>query len=285
MLMDINQLRKEEHLSASGVSDYRDCSLLYRFGRVDKLPIEFTNDALVLGTAVHEVLAEFYQEILIGRKMTAKELTVLFTKSWKKLAYKRKDIQYSEGKDYDTILLTGKELMLTYYTSLLEEEYTILSIEEPFSFYVEGVPVPIIGVYDLVIEDSAGVVTIIDHKTTSRAYSVDEVQKNFQLSVYHLGAKRTDFSDREIYLRFDCLIKTKKPKFEQYYSIRSEEDDIRTVRVIREVWNGISKGVFIPNTSSWKCNYCLYRDACDEWFRKSEEENINMEEILNGKAQ
>jgi len=276
--MDINELRKEAHLSASGVSDYRDCSLLYKFGRVQKIPIEVTSDALILGASVHYVLAEFYQEILIGRKMTAKELTVLFTKSWKQLAFKKKNIEYSEGKDYNTILLTGKELLLTYHTSIPEEEYTILSIEEPFSFTIEGVPVPIIGVYDLVIEDSAGVVTIIDHKTTSRAYSVDEVDKNFQLSVYHLGAKRTDFSDREIYLRFDCLIKTKKPKFEQYYSIRSKEDDIRTIRIIQQVWDGISKGVFIPNTSSWKCNYCFYKDACDEWFQKTEIENLKMEE-------
>ena len=267
--MEIAELRKYSHLSASAITDYMDCGLLYKFGRIDKLKQEFTSDALVLGTAIHEVLAEFYSEILIGRRINAKELINLFEKFWKELAFERKDIQYNKNKDYDTIMILGKELLSTYHNTLRDEEFTIISIEESFSFYVESVPIPVIGVYDLVIEDSSGVVTIVDHKTTSRAYSNNDVDKNFQLSVYHLAARKTGYENSELLLRFDCLIKTKKPKFEQYYSTRSEEDEIQTIKEIQQVWNGINKGVFIPNTRSWKCNYCSFKNACNEWFQQS----------------
>ena len=55
--MDIQELRNEPHLSASSVGDYIDCGLLYRFGRIDKIPPEFRADALEFGAVIHQVLA------------------------------------------------------------------------------------------------------------------------------------------------------------------------------------------------------------------------------------
>ena len=74
------------------------------------------------------------------------------------------------------------------------------------------------------------------------------------------------FSDFEILLKFDCLIKTKTPKFEQYYSIRTDTDETRMVRKAQAVWRGIKQGVFVPNDTSWKCNNCFYKKPCDDWL-------------------
>ena len=41
--MELSELRKKPHLSASGVNEYIECGLLYRFGRIDRLPKEFLN--------------------------------------------------------------------------------------------------------------------------------------------------------------------------------------------------------------------------------------------------
>jgi putative RecB family exonuclease len=62
------------------------------------------------------------------------------------------------------------------------------------------------------------------------------------------------------------LIKTKTPKFEQYYTTRSEVDERRLAKKIIQVWDGISKGVFVPNDGHWKCKGCAYKKACDEWL-------------------
>jgi putative RecB family exonuclease len=83
-----------------------------------------------------------------------------------------------------------------------------------------------------------------------------------------MAMRSNGYADREILLRFDCLIKTKKPKFEQYYTVRSEEDEQRLIRKALAVWNGISKGVFVPNDQSWRHKNCPYRKACDRWFLK-----------------
>jgi len=103
-----------------------------------------------------------------------------------------------------------------------------------------------------------------------RSLSVDEVDKNLQITIYHMAARANGYKDREMLLRFDCLIKTKACKFEQYYTTRSEMDEMRALKKIRHVWEGISKRVFIPN-DSWRCKGCSYKNACDEWFMKEDQ--------------
>jgi putative RecB family exonuclease len=259
------------HMSVSSLSDYLDCSLLYKFSRVDKLPPEFKSDALIYGTAIHAVLAEFYEALREGRKVPVKELQNLFETHWERLARDREDIRYKPEKDYQTFLLEGKELLSAFHHNLPPDEGSIIAIEEPFTFWLEDLPIPVIGIYDLVLEDPAGVITIVDHKTTARAYSVSEVERNLQLTVYQMAAKANGFEDREILLRFDCLIKTKTPKFEQYYSTRSAFEEMKAVKKLKAVWHGISQGVFIPNEESWKCAGCAYKGYCEAWFAGGED--------------
>ena len=99
---------------------------------------------------------------------------------------------------------------------------------------------------------------------------MEEVDKNPQMTIYQMAFKKNGYKGREILLKFDALIKTKTPKFEQYWTTRSEEDERRMVRKIKEVWKGIQKVVFVPNDSSWKCKGCHYQQACQDWFMKEE---------------
>ena len=265
--MNLAQLRDQPHLSVSSINDYLDCGLLFKFSRVDKLPPEFKADALVYGTAIHAVLAEFYEALKTGQKMSAKQLQEIFEIHWRRLAFEREDIKYKPEKDYDTLLLEGKELLAIFHQKLPEDEGEIIGIEQAFQFWLDGLPVPIIGAYDLVLEDPAEVITIVDHKTSGKAYANSEVERNFQLTVYHMAARANGFEDREILLRLDCLIKTKSPKFEQYYATRSEIEERKAIKKILAVYEGIQKGVFIPNDSSWKCAGCAYKKACENWFQ------------------
>jgi len=268
--MELFELRKSPHLSASSIGDYLDCGLLYKLGRIDRIKAEFKADALEFGSAIHEVLAEMHQQKMAGVDLTIKEIHELFETSWTRIADGRTDIQYAEGKDFNTLLLEGKELLTTYVNKKPDDHFQVIAIEEPFSFRVEGCDVPVIGAMDLIEEDSSGTLIITDFKTSGRAYSIDEVDRNFQMTLYQIAAKAIGYDDRNILLRFDCLIKTRTPKFEQYYTTRSEIDEIRAMKKINEVWKGITKGVFIPNdsASNWKCKGCAYRKPCDEWFLK-----------------
>ncbi len=269
--MVLSELRKSPHLSISGILEYVECSLLYRFGRIDKVPMEFRSDNLEFGIVIHRVLAEFYQTRMTGDKMSLKEIHQLFEESWSAVAELNDEIRYSNGKDFQALLISGIDLLTAWHNKLPADNFRVISIEEAFSFEISDLPVPIIGAIDLIEMDESGAIIITDWKTSARAYGIDEVDRNQQLTCYQLAAKANGFGRREILLRFDTLIKTKKPKFEQYYTVRSEIHEKRLVRKILKVWEGISRGVFIPNDTSWRCPNCHYRQHCDEWFLKGGE--------------
>ncbi len=267
--MDLSELRKKEHLSASAISDYIDCGLLFKFGRVDKIIPEFRPVSLEFGSAMHMALADFHMEKMREPYPSGKYLHDSFSSHWQNLAYgKDEDIRYPEGQNYETLLLQGMELLTAYYNKASWMDFECIAIEEPFSFTIPGCPYPIIGAIDLIEKDPSGTIIINDFKTSSRAYSNDEVDRNFQLTLYQMAARSNGYADSDILLRFDCLIKTKKPKFESYYTTRSKKDEIRAQKKILEVAKGISRGIFIPNDSpsNYKCKNCSYKKNCDAWF-------------------
>ena len=266
--MELSELRKTPHLSISSVNSWIECGLLYKFGKIDKIPMEIKADALEFGTVIHIVLGEYYEEKMIGSKMTLRDVHLSFENHWHRVAEGRTDIQYARGKDFNTLLMNGIDLLTAWYNKLPDDNFKVIGIEEAFSFNLPDLPVPIIGAMDLIEEDEAGTVIITDFKTSGKAYSISEVDQNQQMTTYQLAAKANGYADREILLRLDCLIKTQKPKFEQYYTIRTEIDEIRLIRKIKKVWSGISKGVFVPNDTSWRCKNCGYKPACDEWFAR-----------------
>jgi putative RecB family exonuclease len=270
--MELSELRKAPHLSASGINEYVDCSLLYRFGRIDRLPMEFVAAELEFGTAIHRVLEEFYRAKMIGEKLLLKDLHEQFKTLWKKATTERVDIQYQEGQNAEMLSMMGVDLLTVWHSKLQDDNFQVIGVEEAFSFNIPGVSAPIIGAIDLLEEDESGAIIITDFKTSSRAYSVDEVDRNQQLTLYQMAMKQNGHAGHEILLKFDCLIKTQKPKFESYWTTRSEVDEIRMERKIRQVWSGISKGIFIPNDTSWKCPRCHHRKACDAWFLEGGDE-------------
>lgn len=265
--MELWELRKKPHLSASAIGDYVECGLLYKFGRVDKLPMEYKSDALEFGSVIHRVLEEYYREKMIGNHMSLKDIHKSFEEHWTDTAEDRDDIQYKKGKDFKALLMDGKDLLTAWHNKLSDDGYRVLAIEEAFSFSLPGIPIPVIGGIDLIEEDDAGTIIVTDFKTSSKSFSISEVDGNQQLTTYQMAIKSNGFSDREILLKLDCLIKTKTPKFEQYYTIRTPDDEQRMLKKIIQVWDGIKKGVFVPNDTSWKCNNCSYKNACDDWFK------------------
>jgi len=100
----------------------------------------------------------------------------------------------------------------------------------------------VIGIFDLVEKDPSGTIVVSDFKTSSKGYSNEDISRNFQLTLYGMAAKANGYREREVLLRFDCVVKTKSPRFEQHYSSRTERDERRAVSKMQRVWDGISRG-------------------------------------------
>ncbi len=263
--MKLSELRKTPHLSASSIGDYIECGLSYRFGKIDKIPVDYKSDNLIFGSVIHEVLGEYYTGKIMGNKISLKALQECFEVNWSDSTEDREDIQYSKSNTFESLMLMGKELLSAWYHGLPDDDFRVVGIEETFSVMIPGIPIPMIGAMDL-IEEDANTIIITDFKTSARSYSADEVDKNMQLLLYQVAAKLNGHADKDILLRLDVLVKTKKPKFEQYWTTRSDLDERRLIKKIQIVWEGIQKGIFIPNDQSWRCKTCAFKEACDEYL-------------------
>lgn len=118
--------------------------------------MEFKAEALEFGTCIHRVLEQYYCARMIGEKMLLKDVHQILETTWKGIAEDREDIRYNEGNDFKSLLMYGKDLLTAWYNKLPDDDFTILAIEEAFSFDLPGIHIPIIGAMDLVEEDSAG---------------------------------------------------------------------------------------------------------------------------------
>ena len=115
--MVLSELRKSPHLSSSAIGEYVECSLLYRFGRIDKLPFEFRSDNLEFGTVIHRVLGEFYQARLTGDRMPLNDIHKIFEERWRAVAESNDEIRYSNGKNFQLLLVEGIDLLTAWYLS------------------------------------------------------------------------------------------------------------------------------------------------------------------------
>ena len=258
-------MRQLEHLSYSSIRQYMDCGLQYKFRKVDKLEPEHTSEALVFGSAIHKVLNKFNQCRINNKKVTASELAKWFEEYWNQSARQNENILYSNGNDFKTCLDKGKDLMQTFYVNYPQNQYTVLEVEKEFQLELNELNCPIMGYIDLIEQDEHENIIITEYKTANKTYQTQQIDANDQLTLYNLDMQRL-MPESSIMCKIDCLIKTKQPKFEQYYTTRTQEDFNRIIKVANQVAKGIQNEVFIPNTNSWKCGYCEYQTACKDYL-------------------
>ena len=264
--MELSELRKLLHLSASSIGTYINCSLKYKLIKIDKLAPDFVSDSLVYGSAIHVMLEIFHRARMHNEIIPLSKWLEMFEVHWYETLVSTPEIKYSNGAYAGSLLDEGKSLLTIYYDRF-PREYKVIAVEKGFNISIEGLPRVIIGAIDLVEEDESGTIIITDHKTSGRAFSNDEVNRNMQLTLYQMAMKE-QYPDRDFMLKLDALIKTKTPKFEQFYTFRDELAEQRLKRKILAVWNGIEKEVFIPNEESWFCKGCEYKSHCNDWFEE-----------------
>ena len=113
--MKLNEFRKGPHLSASAIGDYMECSLSYRFSRIDKLKPEFKSDNMEFGSCIHKALADFHQERMMGTILTREQLQERFIYHWTIRASENKEIKYRPENSFKSLLEQGKSLLEVYH--------------------------------------------------------------------------------------------------------------------------------------------------------------------------
>jgi len=267
-------MTRQEHLSYSRIYTYLSCSLKYRLRNVERLEPERRAIALPFGIAIHRALERHYHSLMTrGQPENLASLQELFVETLNReievatvpVTYKKVMPDPASARDM------GHRMLEVFHRDGDIAADQILDVELPLSAELldennDPTGVKLIGVIDLLIQDSTSQLAVIDHKTAAQARTQATVDDDLQLSAYAclLTQNRYVFPAAEIPCRLDVLRKLKTPKLEHHHTRRGAADRRRFVGIAAMVLRGIAAGIFVP-CRGWQCTDCEYADACSRW--------------------
>lgn len=267
----------DQNLSHSKMETYSTCGLKYHFKYNVRLPVITDNINLNYGSSLHKSIELFH--LRIKEDGNVRELDYLlecFINSWEQVALFG-DVVYDQS-DYDS----HKELGIKHLT-----EYYNQNIHTSWFNPPEGVEynfsVPLInfetgeilsedyqfnGYIDLIVSDNE-YITVVDHKTSSRAYDEFKIKNSLQLVLYNYVTKylisQKQLPDLPVRTCFNVFYKTKKANVEKYFNEIESIQTKRMLSIAKSIIHGIKSETFVPNFGHIWCNYCEYVNACLLW--------------------
>lgn len=250
-----------DHISPSAAKSYLSCSLKFFFERVLQLPAP-TSPSLHLGKAIHAGLQAFHLARWRGGNDSPEAVAGVFEVEFERLERKEGPVSWKGAKARTKAREDGLRVLAAYLDSDEAEKGRPKAVEVPLDQKVEGLPVPLGGVIDLVNEGGIPV----DFK--SAAARPDPKQAAFdheiQLVSYQLLVEgATGETPPSLDLVF--LVKTKTP---QVIRVSSPPADVarksRVVGLLRLAVEGIAEKRFHPQPGM-HCSWCPYRAECAAW--------------------
>lgn len=249
-----------DHLSYSSITAYLDCPENWQRKYIAKEPTK-SSPALVFGSAFHGTVEELAAN-------PQGDVLSIWKEAWNK-ALTGQEIFWGADSPEETF---NDGVRMFSNPALLAEIAKIkpgsdehgLKIERKVELNVPGVPVPIIGYIDIILDDG----TPADFKTSARSWTDDKAQESLQ-SLFYLAALNQAGVDVNWKFKHIIFVKTKEPKVQVLEHSHKVGELFFLFELIKRVWTGIEKEVFPMNPSTWKCNekYCDFYANCRGKFQ------------------
>ena len=263
------ELAQTLHISFSQLATYLMCPMKYAHQYYWGTPPESKPSALVFGKAIHKAVEHYYRNLKdTGEIIPVEQMEAVFMASINDDVQSTEvELTYKEGENLNTLLKQGVELISVFHTEI--EPQTIMAVEFPFSTDIPelhgdgNLPVKLVGVYDLIEADDDGTYIIGELKTAAQRFSSLRLEHDLQATCYSYAAVKTGLVEKPeaCLIRYDVLLKTKKPAFEHYFVFRTEADHQRLIHLINQVYRATDHLIYYRNTG-WQCGDCQFRKAC-----------------------
>jgi len=250
-----------DHLSVSQINLYLLCPQKYAFSYVEKLERPFKPIGWAFGSAMHSAIEWLNRERKAGRTPEALELWRIFLADWD--AQKVETLLLKGVDDEAVLFRQGKELLGLYYAEAANRPPP-QSVELPFKVNLvdhetgETLDLPLEGAIDLVEKGD----TVVEIKTTSRAFSQLQLDQHLQITAYAYAYEA--LYKRKPRLVLESLFKGKKSRIERTEVKRTKDDHARFFHIAKAVLKAIRSGNFHPNPG-WQCADCEFFAACQKW--------------------
>ncbi|WP_426244557.1 RecB family exonuclease [Nocardioides sp. LHG3406-4] len=252
-------------LSPSRAGDFMTCPLLYRFRTIDRLPEEFSPDA-VRGTVVHKVLEDLFDLPAVAR--TPDQARAMLPGAWKEVLEQEPLLSDlfapvlegsgGAGLHFDTWLASCETVLEKYFS--LEDPRRIEPAER--ELYVEALlesRLLLRGFVDRLDVAPNGMIRVVDYKTGRSPGEMFEAKALFQMRFYALVIWRT----RGVVPAMLQLVYLGNGEILRYAP--DEADLLATERKVEAVWHAIR---LAEETGDWRpspsrlCSWCSYQALC-----------------------
>lgn len=266
-----SQPRQEQtqlHVSYSQLFTYTLCPMKYAHHYVWATKPENRPLSMIFGKAIHAAAEKYYRCIQEnGTTLPLGELTEEFNTAFAD-AIRSCDIKIAMKKDesIEGARVQGAELLKLFHSEIRPQK--IVAVELPFSVSVPDLvnggdlPCQLVGFFDLV-ESDHDTYLIGELKTSAQKYSSLKLEYDLQPTAYSYAMSRmkTSTTMNSCLIRYDVLVKTKTPVFEQYFVRRTENDHQNLIHLINHVLTAIENRIFYRNLG-WQCSDCQFKTAC-----------------------
>jgi putative RecB family exonuclease len=239
-------------LSYSSINTYETCPAKYRFQYEDRVP-QAPSPALSFGDSLHQALHRFHARP-VPVAPSLEELQEMLDAVWVGDGF----ANVSEEQMY---LEHGRQVLAQYHRDNAERYRIPAALEFRFSIEVEGVQLS--GVIDRMDRIPGGGYEIIDYKTNRRLPPQGQIDRDLQLSIYHLAAKEVWGIEPQRLTLYYLL------PGQRMTTTRTQADADELRRRIVTISERIAAGRFEPRQNPL-CDWCDYQALCP-LFRHREE--------------
>ncbi len=231
-------------LSYSSINTYETCPAKFKFQYEDRLPSS-PSPALAFGDSLHRALNRFHARP-VPVAPSLEELQEMLEAVWVREGYASEE----EERSY---LEHGRRVLAQYHRDNADDYRIPAALEFRFTIEVEGVELS--GVIDRMDRIPGGGYEIVDYKTNRRLPPRERVDRDLQLSVYHLAAMEIWGIEPERLTLYFLL------PGQRMSTARSNGDVDALRRRIAVVAERIAAGKFEPRQNPL-CDWCEYQRLC-----------------------
>jgi len=242
------------HLSYSQIRAYLVCPRKYEHAYIREVSVPL-NDKLLLGTVFHVVLEWYFRERISGGLPKQNEAEDFYVASFQRLCQEQ-PLRWDDPRDQ---VCKRGHAFVRHFIRDLAPQFNPLMVEKELTAPLEGYPVELRGVIDLVEQD----LSITDFKTATARWSRNRAHHSrLQMVIYHFLFEK-NFGNANSHQRF-CVVYSRKGNTvgSQFLEANVDvEDREHLFRVIEHVAEGVRNERF-PRNEGFRCAYCEFHDHC-----------------------
>lgn len=248
------------YISASRLKSFLTCRLKFYFEKVLGLKAPASPN-LQIGKAVHAGLQHFHTARWRGNDASPEPVLEAYRRAYDEL--EAADTVDYKGKDREECIATGERVIQAYLGSILvDDPRRIMGVEVYLRSESIGLPLPLVGVLDLVRDGP----TPLDFKTVGSTPDLaQEAWANeLQLTCYHLllgdATGETPDHGELVY-----LVKLKSPRVIRHELQAVTDTQIDRLKSLAETYTkGVSGEDYYPSVGM-HCRWCSFRSECAAW--------------------